>query len=42
MYEHGNMNIEQQKGAYDWFVRLSTWGTIISAVAVAFVVFIIT
>ncbi|GLQ06511.1 aa3-type cytochrome c oxidase subunit IV [Sneathiella chinensis] len=29
MSEHGNMNIEQQQGAYGSFVNLFTWGTII-------------
>lgn len=41
MYEHGNMNIEQQKGAYGAFVKLFTWGTIASAAITAFVVFVI-
>ncbi len=27
MYEQGSMNIEQQKGSYDGFVKLFTWGT---------------
>ncbi|WP_169569812.1 aa3-type cytochrome c oxidase subunit IV [Sneathiella limimaris] len=42
MYEQGNMNVEQQKESYNAFVKLFTWGTIISAVITAFVVYIIT
>lgn len=28
MYENGSMNIDQQKGSYNSFVKLFTYGTI--------------
>ena len=42
MYEHGNMNIEQQKEAYSGFVKLFTYGTIASLIIAAIVVAVIT
>ncbi|MBO6826936.1 MAG: aa3-type cytochrome c oxidase subunit IV [Sneathiella sp.] len=42
MHEHGNMNIEQNKGSYDAFVKLTTWGTILCAAIAVVVVMVIT
>jgi Bacterial aa3 type cytochrome c oxidase subunit IV len=35
MQEHGNMDIDQQKGSYNGFVKLFTWSTILIIVGLS-------